>query len=173
MCPHLFDRPLYPKLTHSHGAGTRPILGQRFRIATRAAPQCLKLAPAAPYLHPRAAQHLSCTARRLSMLLCTASLRGSSRASLRMQFSAPLHSAQGTSQYALRGSLWLGVVPTVHIKGWTGARTESPGNRLRQGVRLPYRPHAVPLRRPGCGCSAEGAGGPSVPARQDVRHGSG
>ena len=115
----MHDRTLGPKLSHCAQPlcwRTALCLAPRFRIATRAAPQRLKLAPPAHHSAPRAVQHLSSTARRRSTLDCTASLRGSSRARLSMHLSAPLHSAHGTSQYALRGSLWLGVAPTVQVR---------------------------------------------------------
>ena len=101
------DRTLGPKLMHSHRARTRPCAWPRASASPPELPRS-----ASNWHLPHTIRHagqcgtiLSSTARRRSTLDCTASLRGSSRARLSMHLSAPLHSAHGTAQYALRGSL--------------------------------------------------------------------
>ena len=147
-----------------------PVLGPRFRIATRAAPQRLKLAPPAPfcipgsaspllhspapfyaYLHRLSSGQLSCTP--VYAPLCTAAFRAR-----HLSVCAPRLPVARRSAYPAS-------------EGWIGARTELPGTGFGKGRFRLSAPYSAPLRRPGCGCSAAGGGGPSVPARQDVRHG--
>ena len=99
------DRTLGPKLMHSHRARTRPCAWPRASASPPELPRSASNWHRPHHSAPRAVQHLSSTGRRRSTLDCTASLRGSSRARLSMHLSAPLHSAHGTAQYALRGSL--------------------------------------------------------------------
>ena len=136
----MHDRTLDPKLIHSHRAGTRPCAWPRASASPPELPRSASNWHLPHHSAPRAVQHLSSTARRRSTLDCTASLRGSSRARLSMHLSAPLHSAHGTAQYALRGSLCSAQRLPCTRGLWIGARTESPGDRLRQGARLPERP---------------------------------
>jgi len=146
-----------------------PVPGSPLRIATRAAPQRLKLAPPAPFCTLGSAAPSS-TARPRSTLDCTSSLRHSSRAHLPMQLSAPLHSAHGTSQYALHGSLWLGLAPSVQVRAGSAHAPNRQVTGFGKGRVCLSAPYSTSLRRPGCGCSAAGWR-PSAPARQDVRHG--
>ena len=181
MCPHtrlprpshhgVQDRTLDPKLIHSHRAGTRPCAWSHASASPPELPRSASNWHLPHHSAPRAVQHLSSTARRRSTLDCTASLRGSSRACLSMHLPAPLHSTHGTSQYALRGSLWLGVAPTVHTRAGSAHAPNRQVTGFGKGRVCLSAPYSVPLRRPGCGCSAARGGGPSVPARQDVRRG--
>ena len=172
MCPHMHDsshhgvhdRTLGPKLMHSHRAGARPCAWPRASASPPELPRSASNWPIPHHSAPRAVQHLSSTARRRSTLDCTASLRGSSRARLSMHLSAPLHSAHGTSQYALRGSLWLGVAPTVHAR----AGSAHAANRQVTGFGKGRFRLSAPIllrcpRRPGCGCSAAGGGAQARP----------
>ena len=140
-----------PGPTHIHRADTPhgPVLGPRFRISTRAAPQ----RRTAPRRHraPRQPQHLSAQRHR-STLLCTAHLPG-----LLMHLSAPPHC---TSLYA----------PCAWRSAYCGS-THSPKVTSCVMECLPERPHSVPLRRQErCGCSKAGWRS-SVPAREHVRSG--
>ena len=109
MCPHthggVHDRTLGPKRMHSHRAGARPCAWPRASASPPELPRSASNWHLPHHSATRAVQHLSSTARRRSALDCTAYLRSSSRARLPMHLFAPLRSAHGTSQYALRGSL--------------------------------------------------------------------
>ena len=145
--------------THSHRARTRPCAWPRASASPPELPRSASNWRLSHHSAPRAVQHLSSTARRRSTLDCTASLRGSSRARLSLQLSAPLHSAHGTAQYALRGSLWLGVAPTVHARAGSAHAPNRQVTGFGKGRVCLSAPYSAPLRRPGWGCSAAGGGG--------------
>ena len=165
--------PLGPKLMHSHRAGARPCAWPRASASPPELPRSASNWRLSHHSAPRAVQHLSSTARRRSTLDCTASLRGGSRAHLSMHLSAPA---------ALRARHLSVCAPRLPVarrsayrarKGWIGARSESPGDRLRQGVRLPERPLFCSAAQARVRLQHSRGWRSSAPARQDVRHGYG
>ena len=178
MCPHTFrplphavhDRTLGPKLIHSHRAGTRPCAWPR---ASASPPELPRSASNWPLPHhsapgqcstsppqPGAALRLIAPplfgAALVHACLCTSLHRCTPRtAPLSMRSAAP---CARRSAYRAHGGWGSAHAPNRQVTGFGKGRFRLSAPIL---LRCP--------RRPGCGCSAAGGGGPSVSARQDVR----